>query len=132
MKVWYGFGSEHSMNLVMIGKFKTEQDAQKAKLIVDKLNEAVREELEADNMDGHYQTDEYTDKLKSLLRELEVYTISPYELDQLAYDFRIEATNNQITIKTDESEFSVFLKLFIDQGAKIEVYSTSDYPDDNE
>lgn len=27
MKIWQGYGSEHSMNLVMIGHFKSPKDA---------------------------------------------------------------------------------------------------------
>ena len=29
MKIWNGYGSEHSMNLVMIGRFKTVGEAEK-------------------------------------------------------------------------------------------------------
>jgi hypothetical protein len=39
MKVWFGYGSEHSANLVMIGEFKTAEDAQTA---LDLLNEATQ------------------------------------------------------------------------------------------
>ena len=28
MKLWYGYGSEHSNNLVMIGQFKSVEDAE--------------------------------------------------------------------------------------------------------
>ena len=35
MKVWNGWGSEHSMNLVMIGRFEEVDAAKKAKLIID-------------------------------------------------------------------------------------------------
>ena len=39
MKIWNGYGSEHSMNLVLIGKFKQAQDANKVKSDIEKLGE---------------------------------------------------------------------------------------------
>lgn len=37
MKVWNGYGSEHSMNLVMVGQFKTIEDAEKTKELIESL-----------------------------------------------------------------------------------------------
>ena len=44
MKIWYSYGSEHSMNLVMIGSFKQVADAEEAKRLIDELAEQVRKE----------------------------------------------------------------------------------------
>jgi len=41
MKIWRGYGSEHSSNLVMIGRFKTVGDAEAAKRIIDRLAEQI-------------------------------------------------------------------------------------------
>ena len=38
MKIWNGYGSEHSMNLVLIGKFKQEQDAVKVEKDIKTLS----------------------------------------------------------------------------------------------
>ncbi len=38
MKIWNGYGSEHSMNLVLIGKFKRAKDAEKVEKDIDKLS----------------------------------------------------------------------------------------------
>lgn len=38
MKIWNGYGSEHSMNLVLIGKFKQEQDAEKVEKDIKTLS----------------------------------------------------------------------------------------------
>jgi hypothetical protein len=48
MKVWYGYSSEHSMNLVMIGRFEDAGDAAKAKQIIDLLTEQVNADVDAD------------------------------------------------------------------------------------
>ena len=47
MKLWAGFGSEHSMNLVMIGRFVDASDAAAAKRLIDDLIALVMEEQEA-------------------------------------------------------------------------------------
>ena len=41
MKLWYGYGSEHSMNLVMIGRFKDAVAAAQAKRVIDALTTKV-------------------------------------------------------------------------------------------
>jgi hypothetical protein len=47
MKIWKGYGSEHSMNLVMIGHFKEACDAREAKRLIDQLIERVAREAKA-------------------------------------------------------------------------------------
>ena len=37
MKFWYGYGSEHSANIVMIGEFKTIEGADKVNEIITKI-----------------------------------------------------------------------------------------------
>ena len=44
MKIWNAFGTEHSMNLVMIGRFKEVRNAEEAKRLIDRLTEQVIDE----------------------------------------------------------------------------------------
>jgi hypothetical protein len=53
-------------------------------------------------------------------------------LAQFRYDINSERKNDQIVITTDELEVSAFLKLLIDKGARVEMYSAHDYPNTNE
>ena len=46
MKIWHGYGSEHSMNLVMIGHFKSSEDAEKTQKLIDQLSEGLRDKIE--------------------------------------------------------------------------------------
>ena len=39
MKIWTGYSSEHSMNLVLIGKFKQAKDAEAVADVINKLGE---------------------------------------------------------------------------------------------
>jgi hypothetical protein len=42
---------------------------------------------------------------------------------------RVETKGNDIVLTTEEIEVSAFLKVLIDHGARVEVYSAHDYPD---
>lgn len=47
MKIWQGFGSEHSMNLVMIGHFEDARSARGAKEAIDLFTQAMEAEQAA-------------------------------------------------------------------------------------
>lgn len=133
MKVWSGYGSEHSMNLVLIGKFKKAQDAQKVEKDIEKLSEqASRDESHSLAFDPDPEALRFSDDMLSLLRTLRLHTLGPAELGQLVLDHRLEREGDQITVTTDEADVSAFLKLFIEAGAKVEVFSAHDYPADSD
>ncbi len=124
MKIWHSYGSEHSANLVMIGRFKDAASAEKAKEIIDEITKFV--------VDTNYEcqgAEHYPDDVLDLLKRVKFYNVAPFELDQFRYDIDSELIGNQIVVKTDEPDVSAFLKLMIDKGARVEVYSAHDYPD---
>lgn len=123
MKVWYGYSSEHSMKLVMIGSFKSEQDAVKTASVIKELREELYDKLEAGEIDNSYSKEVY-----EMLNRMGIYNLSTYDLNQFLFDFGIVQEGNKITLKTDESEVSAFFKLMVENGAKIEMFSTHDYP----
>ena len=67
MKVWTGFGSEHSMNLVMIGRFKEARDAEKAKQLIDRIVQQVHEEPDIDPGDTSARRRRFSDEMKETL-----------------------------------------------------------------
>jgi hypothetical protein len=124
MKVWFGYGSEHSMNLVMIGKFKSNDDAEETKKIIDRLTEKLTKKIEVGNTRYRFSED-----MLSLLKEANIYTLGPLELEQFLYETRTQVEENKLILTTDEAEVSAFIKLMINRGAKIEIFSAHDYPD---
>src|SRR6266568_771231 len=128
MKIWRAFGSEHSANLVMIGKFKTEEDAGKAKRIIDALVEAVQADVDAERMKVGEPPEHYTEEVSRRLRGARVYSLAPGELEQFVYDVSVKLQGAEITIKTDEIDVSGFLKVLFDGGARIEVFSAYVFP----
>lgn len=129
MKVWCGFGSEHSANLVMIGRFKDLGEATNAKEIIERLTKQVEADEQAGLIKIGARADRYSDGMLDLLGKVKVYGISPAELEQFAYDVSIKVQNNELILKTEEIDVAAFLKVLLDKGARVEVYSAHDYPD---
>jgi hypothetical protein len=129
MKIWFGYGSEHSMNLVMIGHFKESGDVAKTKRVIEKFKEQVL----ADEKDGLIQfghhTQRFTDGMMDALRDANFPTIGPGEVEQFGYDVSITIEKDKIIIKTEEAYVSAFFKLLIAHGAKVEIFSAHYHPD---
>lgn len=90
MKIWRGYGSEHSSNLVMIGRFKTVAGAAEAKRIIDRLTEQIRADVKAGLMDETDPPQRFTDHIMELFKEVETYIVAPAELSQFNYEFSVE------------------------------------------
>ena len=124
MKIWYGYGSEHSMNLVMIGHFKNTEDSGKAYRLIQQLTNELKDKIDVDP-----QRDRFDEDVMNVLKETGCYNLSPIELQQFLYDVSTRLDKDKIIITTDESEISAFLKVMIENGAKVEIYSAHNYPD---
>jgi hypothetical protein len=112
----------------MIGRFKTVSDATKVKEIIEQLTEQVRADEQAGLLKIGELTDRYTVDMLNLLQKVKVHSIGPAELEQFAYDVRVKVENNEVVLTTDEIDVSAFLKVLLDNGARVEVYSAHDYP----
>jgi hypothetical protein len=129
MKIWYGYGSEHSMNLVMIGHFDQIGDAEKAKAIIDSLTKSVSADIDDGLLEVGNPPQRYSDRMMELLKKANIYIIGANEFEQFAYDVRLELDAKRVVLTTDESDVSAFLKVLVHQGARVEVYSAHDHPD---
>ena len=132
MKTWNDYGSEHSANLVMIGRFKDSDTAEEAKEILEQIEEQVSADVQADEITVGSPSGRYTDGMMDLLSKVNVHSIGPAELEQFAYDASVELKGETISVRTDEVDVSAFLKVLIDKGARVEVYSAHDYPEKEE
>lgn len=124
MKIWHGYGSEHSMNLVMIGHFKNSEDAKKTHELIEQLTNGLDGKIDV----GTFYT-RFSDEVLELLRETNCNLLLPSELEQFLYDTHTNVEGDKIILKTDESEVSAFFKLMILKGAKVEIFSAHDYPE---
>jgi hypothetical protein len=117
------------MNLVMIGHFKDAGEAAQAKAVIERLTEQVSKDVDEHLMEIGGRSDSFTKGMLDLLQKEKVYLLAPYEVEQLAYDVAIKSESNELVLTTDESDVSVFLKILIDKGAKVEVYSAHHHPE---
>ena len=132
MKIWNGYGSEHSMNLVLIGRFKRAKDAVKVEKDIVRLRaQASKDDSHSISFSGP-EDQRFSDDMLSLLRSLNLNTLGPADLGQLGSEHHLRREGDQITVTTDEAEVSAFVKLFIEAGAKVEVFSAHDYPSDSD
>ncbi len=129
MKIWHGYGSEHSMNLVMIGKFEDASSATTAKWVIDSLTEQVNADIQAGAMHIGEQREKFGDAMLELLQKVKFYSVQPSELEQFAYDVTVEVKGDKVIVRTDESDVSAFLKVLLHKGAHVEVFSAHDYPE---
>jgi hypothetical protein len=131
MKVWIGYGSEHSANLVMIGRFETHSDAQAAAHLLGRINEWVARESETGGMDvGWESSDRMTEATRKFLMDLHLYSFSLSDLENFAYEHHVSVVGTALKITTDETEVQGFLKILIEKGAHVQVYSAHDWNED--
>lgn len=124
MKIWKSYGSEHSANLVMIGRFKDEASAEKALEAIEKVTELMGTIPDSDR-----DSRRFPDEALEVLRECNAFNLSPAELEQFIFGVHPSLEGTQINIRTDEPDLSAFMKLMVDFGARVEVYCASDYPE---
>jgi hypothetical protein len=126
MKLWIGYGSEHSANLVIIGEFA---DAKKATETLDLLNEAVRvargDEAAGNIAAGSVKTS-FSDAQLDLFKRTNL-SLGYGGPEQFLCDFSAKQDKNKIIITTEEDEVNSFLKILIHGSARIQVYSAHDH-----
>lgn len=124
MKIWYGYGSEHSANLVLIGHFDS---ADKAQAALELLNEAAAV-ARADDDDGLLQPGrrEFSERQMELFRRKSL-SVNYGDPEQFLSDYNARRVGNQVVITTEENDINAFLKVLLHEGGKIEVYSAHNY-----
>lgn len=126
MKVWKSFGSEHSQNLVLIGKFKTTGEAEDFKEKFDDLTGFLVDQEASGNLS--YDADRFNKPLMDYLSQNKIYHLSPQLLMQLIYDINVLVSGNEIHATSDD-DLNALISLLLDKGAKVEVFSAHDYPE---
>jgi Family of unknown function (DUF6375) len=124
MKLWIGQGSEHSYSLVLIGHFVDETKARGVEEKFERLKVGAESELPELTWEGDQR---YTDELYELLKEVKLYELSRSDVENFAYEHTVKRRGKDIQITTDEGEIQGFLKVLLNAGARIEVYSAHDW-----
>ena len=111
------------MNLVMIGQFKDSREAAQAFAALQQIKTQVNHDEESGLLEVGNPPDRYTEGMMKLLNNLGSYSLHPGEFVQFIYDVDFALKDDKIVITTDEADFSAFLKVLVDEGARVEVYS---------
>lgn len=123
MKIWTGYGSEHSSNLKMIGHFRDEEAAKAAALIFERLQERVNADIVAETYDPAEGAPDLTDEMSDLLRELDMYSLGPADVEDFAYEHGVERKGSALVLTTEENNIGGFVKILVDTDARIEIFS---------
>ena len=130
MKVWFGYGSEHSMNLVMIGHFREAGDATSAWEMIERISEQANLDRDSGLIGYEGRTDRFSDGMRDLLYySLQIMTLGPVDLEQFLYEVNVSVDEDKVIVTTDEADVSAFLKVLMNNGARVEVYSAHEYRD---
>jgi hypothetical protein len=128
MRIWRSYGSEHSMDLVLVGTFETVSGAEAA---IERM-EALKALAEAEWSDDDWrrQDERMPDTLTDELMKLKLYEMGRSDVDIYAFEHSIERKGSTVCIWTEESEVQGFLKVLIHLGARVEVFSRHHWNED--
>lgn len=128
MRIWHSYGSEHSMDLVLIGTFETVAGAEAAMERMEALKSLS--EAEWSDADWRRQDERMPITLADELSKLQLYDMGRSDVDVYAFDHSIEHDGLTVRILTEESEVQGFLKVLIHFGGRVEVFSRHDWNED--
>lgn len=128
MRIWHSYGSEHSMDLILIGTFETASGAEAA---IDRIK-ALKALAEAEWSDDDWrsQDERMPASLVARLVEMELYEMGRSDVDIYAFEFSARRDGSTVRIRTEESDVQGFLKVLIHLGARVEVFSRHQWNDD--
>lgn len=128
MRIWHSYGSEHSMDLVLVGTFETVSGAEAAVERMDALK-TLAEAAWSDD-DWRRPDEPMPDQLADGLRRLKLYEMGRFDVDIYADEHTVERKGSTVRVWTDESEFQGFVKVLIHLGARVEVFSRHHWNED--
>ncbi|MFF1272723.1 DUF6375 family protein [Streptomyces marokkonensis] len=128
MRIWHSYGSEHSMDLVLIGTFETVSGAEAA---MERM-EALKTLAEAEWSDNDWlRADERMPRaLADELGKLRLYDMGRSDVDIYALDHSVQRTGSTVRVWTEESEVQGFVKVLVNLGARVEVFSRHHWNED--
>ncbi|WP_369244368.1 DUF6375 family protein [Streptomyces sp. R41] len=128
MRIWNGYGSEHSMNLVLIGRFQTVTGAQAAEERMEALRALAEAAWSDDDWRGY--DERMPRELADELVKLKLYDLGRSDVDIYALDHSVTREAETVRVWTEESDVQGFLKVLLHYGAKVEVFSRHEWDED--
>jgi hypothetical protein len=128
VRIWHSYGSEHSMDLVLVGTFETVSGAEAA---IERM-EALKTLAEAAWSDDDWRRpdERMPDTLFNELSKLKLYEMGRSDVDIYALEHSVERKGSTVRVWTEESEVQGFLKVLLHLGARVEVFSRHHWNED--
>ena len=126
MKIWTGYGSEHSANLVMLGKFKTPEDATNFLKELEKLERLIQEDNSRDDVFRKFPEKILDEICSGRIRFCNDF--APKDLNDFRMDLQRYQRDDDQTIvefKSDETGWAGLIKMMLNAGARIELFEES-------
>ena len=126
MKIWTGYGSEHSANLVMLGKFKTPEDATNFLAELEKLERLIQEDDSGDDVFSEFPKKIMDEIFHGHIRFCNDF--APKDLDDFRMNLQRYQRDDDQTIlefKSDETGWAGLIKMMLNAGARIELFEES-------
>jgi len=126
MKLWMGYGSEHSANLVMLGKFKSAEDATDFLAELEKLERLIQEDDSGDDVFREIPKNIMDEVFSGRIRFCNDF--APKDLEDFRMDLRRYQRDDDQTIvefKSDVTGWAGLIKMMVNAGARVEVFDES-------
>ena len=126
MKFWTGYGSEHSANLVMLGKFKTAEDATGFLAELEKLERLIQEDDGGDDVFREIPKKIIDEVFNGHIRFCNDF--APKDLEDFRMDLQRRQRSDDRTIvefKSDVTGWAGLIKMMVNAGARVEVFDES-------
>lgn len=127
MKIWQGYGTEHSMNLKLIGHFAAVDEANAAVEAINVLTAAAEAELAAGRLEYGEPPRMFSEELLAALSEVKIHSFGYADIEQFLYDTDVKVDGSEVIVQTDEIDVIALVKVFLARGAKVEMYSMHDH-----
>src|SRR5688572_24390726 len=114
MKIWQSYGSDHSANLVMIGHFKSVDDAKAALEAIEKLQAKAGQDESAGRIDPFGGANvRYSDALLEIASEFKIWDLTPSDYASFVFEVHAKQVENRLEFWTDDTEILGYVKLLI-------------------
>ena len=127
MRIWHSYGSEHSMDLMLIGTFETASAAATAIERMKTLKTLAETHWPGEGWRGEERMPR---ALAEELARLHLYELGRSDVDIYAFDHSVERRGSAVRVRTEEADVQGFLKVLISLGARVEVFSRHDWNED--
>lgn len=127
MRIWRGYGTEHSMDLKLIGHFSNADEAREARDAIAILTEAAELERDEGRLEYGAPPEVFSNRLLDAMSGTGVHSLGHADVEQLLYDAHVETQDSDVVVRTEEIDVLAYVKVLIAKGARVEIYSMHDH-----